>query len=695
MLDNRWMRRAPTLLLALAAALPAAGAQAPAGAEDAAAVLDRAGLAGGGVAVRWWRFRAGDDPAWAEPGFDDAGWERRDPVLFRRGEPLPAEWSGIGWLRAPIRIAPELVGTPIALRLSHQGAAEVFLDGRRVAGAGVVGAGPGAAGTVPRYHRAPEVFVPERAGEHLLAVRFANRRVPAFLRAAGRSALEVTFDEPAAAIGQALATSRFRNRAMGWFCGLFLAFGVLHLLLFLFHRAIPANLDFALLCAALAGLVFLLTYRYSQPEPRFFLFSEPAMNVFGLLFGFAFLRFVYRVFRPGVWRPLALYALLALPVAAWGVADPAGSQTAIFLLMLAATLEAGRTVALAAWRRRMGARLLGVGVLSLAAGFGGGLLAYLEVAVPRNQWTTFLLPFTSFVVLLGTMSIYLSRHFAAVHRELGEKLAEVERLSAEKLEQERLRRQREVENSVLETRYQEKLRELEEARELQLSMLPRSLPELSGLELAAHMETATEVGGDYYDFELDEDGGLILAIGDATGHGMRAGTMVGVAKGLFGALAVEHPLLGVLSRSTLAIKRMRLRKLAMALLLARYRDGELRIASAGMPPALVRRAASGEVEQVLLEGMPLGLMPSFPYRQVTVALGPGDAVLLMSDGLAERLDPAGEPLGYERAAEAFAAAAGTDAAAAIERLRHTAESWAGGRPADDDLTLLVLAIPAP
>ncbi len=78
-----------------------------------------------------------------------------------------------------------------------------------------------------------------------------------------------------------------------------------------------------------------------------------------------------------------------------------------------------------------------------------------------------------------------------------------------------------------------KTHELEKARRLQLSMLPKKLPRVPHLDIAVHMQTATEVGGDYYDFHVDESGRLTVVIGDATGHGLNAGTLVSVIKGLF------------------------------------------------------------------------------------------------------------------------------------------------------------------
>ena len=114
------------------------------------------------------------------------------------------------------------------------------------------------------------------------------------------------------------------------------------------------------------------------------------------------------------------------------------------------------------------------------------------------------------------MSIYLSRDFARTNKKIAEQ---------------------EIEQKLLEAENARQAKELEEARQLQLSMLPKELPQLTNLEIAVYMKTATEVGGDYYDFKLHEDDTLTVVIGDATGHGMQAGTMVSATKSLFNVLA--------------------------------------------------------------------------------------------------------------------------------------------------------------
>ncbi|MBK7379017.1 MAG: hypothetical protein IPJ03_08430 [Ignavibacteriales bacterium] len=98
----------------------------------------------------------------------------------------------------------------------------------------------------------------------------------------------------------------------------------------------------------------------------------------------------------------------------------------------------------------------------------------------------------------------------------------------EELEQKR--KAVEEQGKIIQADNDRKTKELEEARQLQLSMLPKDLPQLPNLDIAVYMKTATEVGGDYYDFNVDPDGTLTFAIGDATGHGMKAGIIVSMVK---------------------------------------------------------------------------------------------------------------------------------------------------------------------
>ncbi len=267
---------------------------------------------------------------------------------------------------------------------------------------------------------------------------------------------------------------------------------------------------------------------------------------------------------------------------------------------------------------------------------------------------------------------------------LAEEIAE--RIATEQ----RVAREMEISRRVLEADNIRKTNELEEARSLQLSMLPGSVPVIPGFDIAVHMKTATEVGGDYYDFAIGTDGTLTVALGDATGHGAKAGTMVVAAKSLFNGFSDSPSLLAIFEKLTDSIKRLNMRSMYMSMLLLRVRGRTAVVTSAGMPSPLIYRAATRGVEEVTLKGMPLGAFLDFPYEERRVELSEGDAIVLMSDGFPEMFNDRHETLGYARVKEIVAEAGERTPQGMIEYFSAIGEEWANGRPQDDDVSFVVL-----
>lgn len=259
------------------------------------------------------------------------------------------------------------------------------------------------------------------------------------------------------------------------------------------------------------------------------------------------------------------------------------------------------------------------------------------------------------------------------------------------VEEERARREQEVSQRLLEHEYERKSTDLEDARRFQLSMLPKEVPQHEGLEVAVFTQTATEVGGDYYDFHDSSDGSLAVTIGDATGHGARAGTMVTVIKTLFSGYDGTTSPASFLSSAAETIKRMDLGRMAMALSLARFEKDAVTVATAGMPPMLIHRAGRNRVDEITLPATPLGTL-GVVYTERSVDLAPGDTVLLMSDGFPELLNCEGQQLGYPAAMQLFAdACAGAPGAdAVIESLSAASRRWHGDHPPNDDITFVVV-----
>lgn len=129
--------------------------------------------------------------------------------------------------------------------------------------------------------------------------------------------------------------------------------------------------------------------------------------------------------------------------------------------------------------------------------------------------------------------------------------------------------------------------ELQEARELQLSMLPKELPILPNIEFAVYMKTASEVSGDYYDFSFRDDNSVNVAIGDATGHGMRAGTMVSVMKALFMANSTSKDIQEFFNSSNKTIKQINFQRMMIAFSMLNVNGNRVQYINAGMPPLYV------------------------------------------------------------------------------------------------------------
>ena len=285
--------------------------------------------------------------------------------------------------------------------------------------------------------------------------------------------------------------------------------------------------------------------------------------------------------------------------------------------------------------------------------------------------------------------------FGQLARTFNRMASELSDNQARLLEEARLRKEQEIQQRLLEAEHERKSRELEEARDFQLSLLPKRLPRHPEIEVAVSMRTATEVGGDYYDFFPAPDGVLTVAIGDAAGHGARAGTMVTVVKGLFTAGAGTGDPAVILADATRAIKRMDLGRMNMGVTLVRLGGGRITISAAGMPPVYLFRSGSGTVQEIALPGIPLGGLADVEYERWDAELAVGDTVLLMTDGFPELLNGDSEPLGYERARSAFATAARRSPDEILEELSKTAEDWRGGTDLDDDMTFVVVKIREP
>ena len=206
------------------------------------------------------------------------------------------------------------------------------------------------------------------------------------------------------------------------------------------------------------------------------------------------------------------------------------------------------------------------------------------------------------------------------------------------------------------------------------------------------MKTATEVGGDYYDFIVGLDGTLTVAIGDATGHGMKAGTIVSMVKALFASSGSRLDMKTYFDQSSDALKGIELGRLMMAFMMIKIKSNKIEIANAGMPPLYIYRKQSKVIEEILIKGMPLGAIKDFPYETRETEIAPGDTLLLLSDGLPELQNEQNEHYGYTRVKGALKRSAEKEPEEIINYFKNESSKWVNGKDPDDDVTFVIIKV---
>ncbi|MEM6796820.1 MAG: PP2C family protein-serine/threonine phosphatase [Acidobacteriota bacterium] len=627
----------------------------------------------------------GDDPAFAGADLDESSWIRQPIGTF------PGSWRGVGWLRFRVRVEPAGVGRVLGLRLEQEGAAEVFVDGALLHAFGIPSAEPARERADRTGDPRPVLF--QEAREHVIAVRYSAHLLET-PRWSGLSPLVVM------SLGdlRAMHESRLRQVRLLTFhqmllSGLFIAFALVHLMVFLFRPIAGPNLYCGLAATAGAATAFLNFSAFVQRDPGDYWLRFTAFQIAFLALAVAALRFVYSCVVRELPRPFWPFTAAAAALAAAALARPFLTVSLIFAYMLLVNFEMIRVVVSRPRERRIeGMWILGAGALPLAVLSPYQLLAELEIVPALWSFLTFPSPYSGLAAIMFAMTVFLGLVFARTQGSLERELERVHRLSAEKLEQEKLARRQEIEKARLEAENARRAEELEQARQLQASLLPSRLPAFPGLEMAVHAATATEVGGDYYDF-LEHRAGLTVVVGDASGHGAQAGTLVAATKGMLLTSEDLSPA-ACLDRISRGLREMRLRRRHMALAAARFERGGRRVifSAAAMPPFLIYRQARREVVSLTLPSLPLGSFRGGGSEEKTLDLEPGDRVVLMSDGLPETLDEEIEPLGYERVEALVAERGRLSPRALLGALVEAGRQHAGGRSADDDVTILVVGI---
>jgi sigma-B regulation protein RsbU (phosphoserine phosphatase) len=237
--------------------------------------------------------------------------------------------------------------------------------------------------------------------------------------------------------------------------------------------------------------------------------------------------------------------------------------------------------------------------------------------------------------------------------------------------------------------------ELRTAREIQLSLLPRELPAVGSLAVAARFRPTSEVAGDLYDFLEVDDRGFGVVVADVSGHGVPAALIASMVKV---AIASQHDDVTRPARLLDAVNRVLCGNFQRGFVTATYAwidsgSGELVVANAGHPSPLLRRGRDGSVHEVGGHGPILGRFADADYKAETLFLEPGDRLILYTDGVTEARSAAGEQFGEDRLRSFLGRSEHTQLERLCDALLGELQRWSGDGThlsLEDDVTFVVV-----
>jgi sigma-B regulation protein RsbU (phosphoserine phosphatase) len=638
------MNRSPLLLLAIALAScgPARGqaAQNPAPVN----IIDRAHAQDWiNDIVTGWLTHKGDDPAWSSPGFDDSSWE-----MVRLDDLGPAQ-PGWRWYRLHLKLHENHPDLSLLIE-GGEGTYALFINGAQVPG--------------PRLRSA---FGVNRPVERSVPIDVPGTDLQISLRTYTPPSYAALHFPPfmTAAIGTPDAIETQRQALEGERLNSLIPAAAFNLLFILagigaysLHRSQPKHSEYQWLGVYLillggADLLWYFQQAGILPLSANLLVADPLLFVITV----AQIRFTFSFGGQRLNRPWRLYQaiLLIATLRAWFTwrAQFSGVGYLITEPLLLVPAAVCLPILLFIWYRRGNREagwlilpsLLPAATMSLydlgtiAIFFGWKRLEFLDnpimvgpVALQPNDIGNFL--------FLLAIAVVIFFRFSRVSREQARTAAE-----------------------------------LDAAREIQQRLVPASLPALDGYKLETAYCPAQEVGGDFYQVLAQPDGCALIVVGDVSGKGLKAAMTGALAIGALRTLAAENmgpvALLSRLNRQICATQESGF----VTCLCARIdATGAVTVANAGhLSP--YRRGEEIPVES----GLPLGLDVNVEYTATQFQLAPGDILTLISDGVVEAMDSAGQLYGFDRTREISTQSASNIAAAA----------QAFGQ--EDDITVLTVA----
>jgi phosphoserine phosphatase RsbU/P len=242
--------------------------------------------------------------------------------------------------------------------------------------------------------------------------------------------------------------------------------------------------------------------------------------------------------------------------------------------------------------------------------------------------------------------------------------------------------------------------ELEMARQIQLSILPRGTPKLQGLDIVASYIPMTSVAGDFYDFIIVDEKRVGILVADVSGHGLPSALIASMLQVALTAQAAHAADPGrVLSGLNQALcGKFERNFVTAAYVFVDMEKKMMTYAGAGHPPVLFWRSSAGKVSEVLENGLFLGQFPEATYASLQLPVEVGDRSVLYTDGIPETKNASEEEFGTKRFMQFMQKNHGLPVEQFADGLLDELSRWSGqprGQGQQDDITVLTIEFKNP
>ena len=295
------------------------------------------------------------------------------------------------------------------------------------------------------------------------------------------------------------------------------------------------------------------------------------------------------------------------------------------------------------------------------------LHGYIDPLVPFNTFFYY----TDILFLFG--GIFIVLNFFRFQHEEYQQIIEEERDRKEKLLQ----------------RVEE---EMETGRQVIARLLPEHMPAFPGYSLYASIKLMQRIGGDFYDYSIDESGYMHLMIADVSGHGLASAFIALITKlGLDNVYGKKTPR-EVLQQVNDVVMRSTVRNYFVTAFYCSIHQstGNIRYCSAGHPSPLLYRRSNGEILELQTRGRAMGIFSDLALEEEEVTMYPGDRLIFYTDGITECSSPGGQVFGEDRFLSFIRENKGLESGIFFEKLMTTLHDFSEQDSFDDDITLMVL-----